>query len=400
MRGFAGKLMISVGLAALAAAAGLTAYNRWDDRRAGDISALIAHSVFTQIGHAEDLGSAAAEPPNGGADGQTPEEPAGYSPPPFVELDGERYIGLLTVPSLSLRLPVNSELDDARLRNSPCRYIGEPDGHLVISAHNYDRHFGGISALSYGDVILLLDANGNEHQYRVELIEILHETAVEEMINSPYDLTLFTCTRSRTERVTVRGRKARLNDEAIFGDAPDAPRAPNYKIDYATETVKLRRGYLYSTDGGDVFTEVTTSGGMTLDVSENITSGSPVYIRRAATSSRPASRVQTVRPAPRAVLSGQELEPPVGRLRLDSAYEVYDPSSGRWGRLPAITGSGEFAVRVKSTARVGSNGTTGRAASLPGTLTVIYGVTDSARGRTGVVSAQITGAVTHEPVPR
>lgn len=49
-------------------------------------------------------------------------------------------------------------------------------------------------------------SQGNLFQYRVALIEKILPTDVEKMIDSEYDLSLFTCTLGGQTRVTVRCR--------------------------------------------------------------------------------------------------------------------------------------------------------------------------------------------------
>ena len=54
-----------------------------------------------------------------------------------VTVGGYDYIGYLSIPSLSLELPVMAEWDYARLRVAPCRETGSvKDQNLVIAAHN------------------------------------------------------------------------------------------------------------------------------------------------------------------------------------------------------------------------------------------------------------------------
>ena len=55
---------------------------------------------------------------------------------PEKEVDGQRYIGVLRIPALSLELPVISEWSYSGLKESPCRYIGSAYlNNMVIVAH-------------------------------------------------------------------------------------------------------------------------------------------------------------------------------------------------------------------------------------------------------------------------
>ena len=122
------------------------------------------------------------------------------------------FIGYLSIPSLWLNLPVMDEWSYDNLNVSPCRYSGSPTtDDFVIAAHNFSSHFGFISSLKIGDTVSFTDVRGKQFNYRVELIDTLSPTDVENMTAGEYDLTLFTCTYSGQARVTVRLNRI-LND--------------------------------------------------------------------------------------------------------------------------------------------------------------------------------------------
>lgn len=122
-----------------------------------------------------------------------------------VEIDGYFYIGYISIPSLDLELPVMSGWSYPQLKVAPCRYYGSTrTGNLVIAAHNYARHFGNVKNLSVGDAVYFTDMDGVTSAYEVAGIDILSPAAVEEMTDSGYALTLFTCTYGGQSRVTVR----------------------------------------------------------------------------------------------------------------------------------------------------------------------------------------------------
>lgn len=126
----------------------------------------------------------------------------------IVELDGYDYVGYLTIPALDLELPVMAECDYDRLNISPCRYYGSVEtDDMVIAAHNFTRHFGGLTHLKTGDLIIFTDIDGNVYNYKVGSTENLAPTATAEMIQSDWDLTLYTCTYSGASRITIRCRK-------------------------------------------------------------------------------------------------------------------------------------------------------------------------------------------------
>jgi sortase A len=121
-----------------------------------------------------------------------------------VEIDGNLYIGYISIPSIRMELPVMSDWSYPKLKIAPCRYNGSIRGEdLVLMAHNYKSHFGPISRLEIGDEVFFTDMDGKTTGYAVVGKDILDPTAVEVMTAGEYDLTLFTCTYGGASRVTV-----------------------------------------------------------------------------------------------------------------------------------------------------------------------------------------------------
>lgn len=168
-----------------------------------------ASSVIDRIHAMESEGSLGEgqEGPSAAEDGQsaTSGEAGTVSTEEIVvDIDGYGYIGYLTFPTLDMQLPVMSEWDYARLKISPCRYVGTvATDDIVIAAHN-NRHFGPINDLVLGDSVIFTDMNGVSTHYEVVETDILASTAIEEMTSGEFDLTLFTCTIGGKSRVTVR----------------------------------------------------------------------------------------------------------------------------------------------------------------------------------------------------
>lgn len=127
---------------------------------------------------------------------------------PVLEVDGQTYIGVITIPELEIELPVISEWSYPNLKSAPCRYQGTAfDRNMILIAHNYRTHFGKISELHSGSEIIFTDAAGKIYAYEVNNIETIAGTDIESMefgSADGWDLTLFTCTISGQSRVTVR----------------------------------------------------------------------------------------------------------------------------------------------------------------------------------------------------
>lgn len=124
---------------------------------------------------------------------------------PTVKVGGYDCIGVLSLPALGLELPVLTDWSYAKLKKSPCLYYGSYyEKDFVIAAHNYKSHFGRLSTLKKGDVVIFTSVDGVAYYYEVALLETLPKNATEEMITSGFDLSLYTCTLGGGSRVTVR----------------------------------------------------------------------------------------------------------------------------------------------------------------------------------------------------
>ena len=124
---------------------------------------------------------------------------------PTTKVEGYDCIGVLSIPVLEIELPVLTDWSYAKLKIAPCLYYGTYyEADFVIAAHNYQSHFGRLSELRPGDLVLFEDINGTVYCYEVVLTETLTADATEQMITSGFDLSLYTCTPSGAGRVTVR----------------------------------------------------------------------------------------------------------------------------------------------------------------------------------------------------
>lgn len=121
-----------------------------------------------------------------------------------LELDGEHYIGYLTIPTLELELPVMSDWDYEKLKIAPCRQFGTAKtDDLVIAAHNYKMHFARLVDLKQGDEVLFYEVDGTINRYNVEKVDTLKPTEVDRVKNSENALILYTCTYSGKARTAV-----------------------------------------------------------------------------------------------------------------------------------------------------------------------------------------------------
>lgn len=195
MRNKLGTICMILGAALVLGAFSLFLWNR---REAGMAEASVETILPQVISKIEEVSAHRR-----GGDASYPDPYAGEMTK--AEIDGYEYIGYISVPALSLELPVMSDLSYEQLKLSPCRYCGSVrTDDLVIAAHNYARHFGNIKNLAVGDEVYFTDMDGVVFEYEVAELEILAPTDVEEMTDGGYGLTLFTCTYGGQSRVTVR----------------------------------------------------------------------------------------------------------------------------------------------------------------------------------------------------
>lgn len=190
----------------MAAALALTIYNVWDARRAAQYAQAQALQIRRLVEEqAVPSAQGKTDTPSilSGEAADTVGRPGGEMP--AVEIDGNQYIGTLSIPALGLLLPVMSDWSDGGLKLSPCRYSGSAyQGDLIVAAHNYPGHFGRLKELAAGDGIVLTDTDGNRFHYTVTETAQLDGDAVGEMKTGEWDLTLFTCTADGKSRVAVR----------------------------------------------------------------------------------------------------------------------------------------------------------------------------------------------------
>ena len=198
----AGKIFIALGVLCIAAAVFLLVSSAIADKKAGQMSASVVRRLDEVIEESMD-----------GDTGTKPLAQIFESNPetemPTVYIDEAAYIGTIEIPVLELELPVLSSWSYDGLRQSPCRYSGSAYlDNMVIAAHNYQSHFGSIYSLAIGESVVFTDVDGNEFDYTVAATEILSPYDVDEMSQSPWALSMFTCTPGGQYRVTVRCEKS------------------------------------------------------------------------------------------------------------------------------------------------------------------------------------------------
>ena len=193
-----GVICVILGVACLLGAVGFVAYNR----READNAAKITQSYLADVQLAAQVEKTEQKEPQIEDDPETEGVPTEM---PTVQVDGYDCIGVLSIPVLELELPVLTDWSYTKLKKAPCLYYGSYfEKDFVIAAHNYQAHFGRLSELQSGDLVVFTDVQGVAHCYEVVLLETLPKEATLEMITSGFDLSLYTCTPGGGSRVTAR----------------------------------------------------------------------------------------------------------------------------------------------------------------------------------------------------
>lgn len=190
MKANRGTVWINAGLLLIAAALFLSAYNERESHEARDsarqVIAQLCDALPTEVGEPTTLPDVRREMP-------------------VKTINGRDYIGVLSIPSLELELPVISQWDYPALKVAPCRYSGSLyQDNLIICAHNYASHFGKLKELQPGDTVLFTDMDEHVVTFQVVERETLNPMDAEGMEAGDWDLTLFTCTIGGQTRVTIR----------------------------------------------------------------------------------------------------------------------------------------------------------------------------------------------------
>lgn len=175
------KILILIGVIIVLIASTMCIYNKYTEYKAGEKSIEILKELKSDI--KEDSNKTIS-----------------------LNVDGNDYIGIISIPSLNLELPVMDNYNNLNI--APGRYYGSlEENNLIICAHSYKKHFRYIGNLTKGDTIIITTTLNENIIYEVLEVEVLSATDILEMINNEFDLTLYTCTSDGLNRITVRANR-------------------------------------------------------------------------------------------------------------------------------------------------------------------------------------------------
>ena len=180
-----GIALMTFGLLLIAAAVSLFAYNRIEENRGRQRAQAALEAI-------ENL-----------ADDAISENENGEN---SAIIDGEKYIGVISIPSVGINLAVQADYSLEKLKNAPGRYSGDViDGSIIICAHNYEGHFGSLKYAEEGDKAYFTDVRGLTYSYKITSSILVDGYDIEKMNKDDgWDMTLFTCTYSGRQRQTLR----------------------------------------------------------------------------------------------------------------------------------------------------------------------------------------------------
>ena len=192
-----GKILVIIGVFLILISLTMTVYNKYEDLKAGkdanETLNIIKNEITSQKHVVDTL------PTDEVREMKT------------ININGDEFIGTITIPSINLELPVLSKFSNSNLKKAPCRYYGNLfTNDLIICAHAYETFFANLIKLKQNDLIIFTDVDGNIYTYEVLEVEVLKETDVDKMVNNEFDLTLYTCTYDNTGRVTVRCNRVNM----------------------------------------------------------------------------------------------------------------------------------------------------------------------------------------------
>lgn len=192
-----GKILVIIGVFLILISLTMTVYNKYEDLKAGkdanETLNIIKDEITSQKHVVDTL------PTDEVREMKT------------ININGDEFIGTITIPSINLELPVLSKFSNSNLKKAPCRYYGNLfTNDLIICAHAYETFFANLNKLKQNDLIIFTDVDGNVFTYEVLEVEVLKDTDVDKMVNNEFDLTLYTCTYDNTGRITVRCNRVNM----------------------------------------------------------------------------------------------------------------------------------------------------------------------------------------------
>lgn len=118
------------------------------------------------------------------------------------EVNGYECIGYVTVGQQ--QIPILSTWSEDTAQIAPGRYSGSVGArNLAIWGQNYPAHFGCLQDLSVGTGVSFTDMGGVTTEYAVAAVDILTGADIQQVLNEPFDMVLFTASKDGRSWIVV-----------------------------------------------------------------------------------------------------------------------------------------------------------------------------------------------------
>lgn len=134
-----------------------------------------------------------------------------------IEYESDNYkrgkiIAIMTIDKLNLKYPILKDDTEENLKVAPAKFWGaDPNevGNLCVVGHNYgnSKYFSKLSSLVDGDIVKVMDTQGNDVSYTVYEKKVINEndlSCTSQLTNGKKEVTLITCTDNSIERLVVK----------------------------------------------------------------------------------------------------------------------------------------------------------------------------------------------------
>jgi sortase A len=208
-RGKRGISSFLFGIVLLLGALGLQQYDHWQDAKAGEAANTLLAQAELQISNNQQQAEHSSQDSESETDSeQSNEGQLRFADQSLILNDSAStsdLLGILNIPSLNLRLPVQRNYSLSNLKLSPCLFTNDGTlNRLVICGHNYKTHLGKLGTLSSGDAVVLTELDGTTLHFSVSEVLRIHADNWDALKTGNWDLSLFTCTPGGKMRVLVR----------------------------------------------------------------------------------------------------------------------------------------------------------------------------------------------------
>lgn len=177
------KILIVFGILLVLASVGLFSYNKYVDYESKVNEEKIVNELVDKMGES--------------ISGDTSD----------IDVDGEKYIGILEIPKIDVALPVSRDYSFEQMSQSLCRYSGSfEEKNIIICGHNYKYYLDNLKDVYDKDEIYFTDVKGIKTKYVVVETEYIGGNDSSKLYKDEenWDMTIFTCNYSGYMRYLVR----------------------------------------------------------------------------------------------------------------------------------------------------------------------------------------------------